>query len=96
MALHQLRLAVGDDAFFTILRDWAASRSGKTGSTGQFQRLAERVSGQQLDELFQTWLFLPEKPVLEGVAAQSQRKAATSKPPAAAASELARYFRGRR
>lgn len=96
MALHQLRLAVGDDDFFTILRDWASSRSGKTGSTSQFKRLAERVSGQQLDQLFQTWLFTPEKPVLAGAAAQSMRKAASSKPPAAAASEIARYYRGRR
>ncbi len=96
MTLQQLRLAVGDDAFFTILRDWASSRSGKSGSTAQFIRLAERVSGQQLDALFQTWLFAPEKPVLEGAAAQSLRKAGSSKPPAAAASELARYFRGRR
>jgi hypothetical protein len=88
MTLHQLRLAVGDDAFFTILRDWASSRSGKTGTTVQFERLAERVSGQQLDALFQTWLFTPEKPVLP--AAQALRKAGPSTPPAAAASELTR------
>jgi hypothetical protein len=31
--------------------------------------LAESISGQQLDELFQTWLFTPEKPELEEVAA---------------------------
>jgi len=95
MTLHELRLTVGDDDFFTILRDWASSRSGRTGTTAQFQRLAERVSGRQLDQLFQTWLFTPEKPVLAGVAAQSRRTAVSSKPPAAAASEIARLGRGR-
>jgi len=66
MTLHQLRLTVGDDAFFEILRRWARSQAGETVTTDEFIALAERISGQQLDDLFETWLFTPAKPVLEG------------------------------
>jgi hypothetical protein len=64
MTLHQLRLLVGDDDFFTILRQWASSQAGGNGTTDEFIALAEQVSGQQLDEFFQTWLFTPERPVI--------------------------------
>ena len=62
MTLQALRNEVGDDAFFRILRRWAAVHAGGNVRTGQFIRLAERISGQQLDDLFETWLFTPEKP----------------------------------
>jgi hypothetical protein len=64
MTLQQLRLAVGDDDFFEILQRWAKSRAGQNVTTGQFIALAERVSGEDLDELFDTWLFTPGKPDL--------------------------------
>jgi hypothetical protein len=62
MTLQQLRLTVGDDAFFRILRCWAAMNRGGNGSTPEFIKLAERISGQNLDELFTTWLYTPSKP----------------------------------
>jgi len=64
MTLQQLRLAVGDDDFFEIMQRWANSRAGQNVTTGQFIALAERVSGKDLDELFDTWLFTPGKPDL--------------------------------
>ncbi|MEU4287664.1 M1 family aminopeptidase [Kribbella sp. NPDC026596] len=64
MTLHQLRLAVGDADFFSILRTWAKSNRGGNVTTDQFIALAEKISGQQLDTLFQTWLFTTTKPVL--------------------------------
>ena len=64
MTLQQLRLAVGDDDFFRILRQWAAIHAGGNVTTDQFIALAERISGQDLGELFTTWLFTPGKPVL--------------------------------
>ena len=40
--------------------------------TNQFIRLAERVSGEDLDELFDTWLFTPGKPdVATAIASRS-------------------------
>jgi hypothetical protein len=64
MTLHQLRLAVGDSAFFEILRQWAKTRAGGNVTTDEFIALAEQISGQELDELFQAWLFTPGKPVV--------------------------------
>ena len=62
MTLHVLRTAVGDRAFFRILRAWATEHRDGNGTTVQFVRLAERVSGKKLDDLFQTWLYTQGKP----------------------------------
>ncbi|WP_116041733.1 M1 family metallopeptidase [Amycolatopsis palatopharyngis] len=62
MAVHALRTTVGDEAFFTILRTWLEQRKGGDARIPEFVALAERVSGQELDELFQTWLFTKGKP----------------------------------
>lgn len=74
MTLHQLRLAVGDTAFFKILKRWAQQRKGDNVTTEEFIALAEKISGQELDDLFQTWLFTlgrPELPQSLGVAARA-------------------------
>jgi aminopeptidase N len=62
MTLHALRLTVGDPVFFDILEEWAASQAGDTVTTDEFITLSESLSGMELDELFQTWLYTPEKP----------------------------------
>ncbi|MFF4836132.1 M1 family metallopeptidase [Streptomyces sp. NPDC001315] len=62
MALHELRTAVGDPTFYRILRAWATEHRAGHGTTTQFERLAERESGKNLDELFQTWLYSEGKP----------------------------------
>ncbi len=85
MTLQVLRNTVGDEDFFRILRTWAQSRAGDNVTTQQFINLAERISGQQLDQLFQTWLFTPGRPVLDS--ARAQRSSAA--PPAAARATLA-------
>jgi aminopeptidase N len=69
MAVHALRLEVGDRDFFRILRAWTTRRAGGHGTIPQFIRLAEQVSGEQLDDLFQVWLFTGSKPVLDAAAA---------------------------
>ena len=74
MTLHQLRLTVGDDAFFRILRKWAASKRGGNGTTAEFIKLAERISGQDLDALFTTWLFTPGKPDVPAAAAAHESR----------------------
>lgn len=60
MTLHALRSKIGDDAFFRVLRTWASDEGN--GTTGQFIRLAEQVSGRQLDPLFRAWLFTSGRP----------------------------------
>ena len=69
MAVHELRKEVGDRDFFRILHAWTTGRAGGNGTVPQFIRLAERVSGEQLDDLFRVWLFTGGKPVLEPAAA---------------------------
>jgi aminopeptidase N len=68
MTLHALRLAVGDRAFDRILRTWAQSREGGNVTTEQFIRHAEKISGKDLDALFQTWLFTPSRPAAPATA----------------------------
>jgi aminopeptidase N len=67
MTLQALRNEVGDADFFEILQRWAAEQSGGNGTTEEFTSLAEDVSGEDLDELFQTWLFASGKPPASAV-----------------------------
>jgi aminopeptidase N len=62
MALQALRHRIGNRAFMTTLRAWVADKSYGNGSIGQFQAVAEQVSGQQLDGFFDAWLRSSTKP----------------------------------
>lgn len=62
MTLHALRQAVGDDDFFTIVREWATANAGENVPTEDFIALAGRISGQELDSFFEEWLFTDVKP----------------------------------
>jgi aminopeptidase N len=61
MTLHALRRTVGR-VFQGILRVWADEHRYGSVTTQQFVDLAERLSGRQLDDLFQRWLYTPGKP----------------------------------
>jgi len=56
LALHALRLTIGDDAFFEVLRTWTSSRAYASVSTEDFIELASRISGAPLEPLFAPWL----------------------------------------
>ena len=90
MTLQQLRLRVGDHDFFKILKRWAATQKGGNVTTDEFIRLAEKISGQDLDALFETWLFTPTKPVLPPAALRTMG-VARHHVPADARSLLQRY-----
>ncbi|WP_052434632.1 M1 family metallopeptidase [Streptacidiphilus melanogenes] len=62
MALQELREAVGDQAFFGILKQWTAAHRHGHGTTAQFEALSAGVSGKNLDALFATWLYSAGKP----------------------------------
>lgn len=68
MTLHQLRVRIGDVPFFRLLRAWAGSQEGGNVTTRQFVRLAERISGHELDAFFATWLMAgkPDLPAAAG------------------------------
>jgi hypothetical protein len=70
MTLHALRLEVGDEAFFEILRTWIREQRGGHVTTDEFVAVAEEVSGHDLDAFFDEWLFTAGKPAsLEGAGA---------------------------
>jgi aminopeptidase N len=62
MTLHALRVTVGDADFFAILKAWAAEKADANATTAEFVTLAERVSGEQLDALFDAWLYGTTRP----------------------------------
>lgn len=67
LTLHALRLEVGDEAFFQILRDFYDRFAGKTASTDDLMTLAQQVSGKDLKKFFNLWLetyWMPAKPGL--------------------------------
>jgi hypothetical protein len=51
-----LRQAVGDHDFFAILEGWATTQAGGTVTTREFIDLAESISKEELDPLFEDWL----------------------------------------
>jgi hypothetical protein len=64
MTLQALRGEIGDADFLRILRRWATLNAGGNVSTEQFIRLAEDISGEQLDSLFDEWLYTTGKPTV--------------------------------
>jgi aminopeptidase N len=62
MTLQALRDKIGDDAFFRVLRTWTAEHFQGNATTAQFIALSERISGQDLGNFFQVWLYTPSKP----------------------------------
>lgn len=68
LVYHALRLQVGDDAFFKIIRTYLDRYGGGYAGTDEFIAIAEEISGQDLQEFFDTWLFssrLPKMPEVE-------------------------------
>ena len=55
--LHELRLEVGDDVFFAILRAFHQDNAYGSVRTRDFIDLAERLSQMQLEGFFDFWLY---------------------------------------
>ncbi|MFN2225995.1 MAG: M1 family aminopeptidase, partial [Anaerolineae bacterium] len=64
--LYALRLQIGDDAFFQTLRTYVERYQNGNAGSDDFIAVAEEVSGQDLGDLFDTWLYSPEVPPLPG------------------------------
>ncbi|MFF9605869.1 M1 family metallopeptidase [Streptomyces sp. NPDC014684] len=64
MTLQMLRERIGDRAFFALLPAWTRLHRYGNADTADFVRLAERISGQRLDDLFGTWLYTRGKPAV--------------------------------
>jgi aminopeptidase N len=62
--LHMLRRQVGDSSFWKGIRTYYAAYGGRNANTGDFRRVMEKVSGRDLGEFFQQWLYTPGMPEL--------------------------------
>lgn len=66
MTLHALRVTVGEEIFFKIVKSWAADRRDGNGDTAGFIALAERLAGRSLGDLFDRWLNRGSRPPYPG------------------------------
>jgi aminopeptidase N len=65
LVIHALRLQVGDEVFFKILRTYLERYRYGNAGTEEFIAVAEEVSGQKLSAFFDSWLMqttLPDWP----------------------------------
>ena len=60
LSLHALRLEVGDEVFFNILKTYHERFTGGNARTADFIAVAEEVSGQELSAFFDSWLYSEE------------------------------------
>ena len=64
LTFHALRIEIGDEAFFDTLRAYFDAYQGSSATTADFIEVAERVSGQELGDLFERWLHSEAPPPL--------------------------------
>ena len=67
LTLHALRLTVGDELFFRLVRIWTVGYQYGTVSTREFVELAEATVGRELGGFFEAWLQLEKLPELPEV-----------------------------
>lgn len=60
--MHMLRWVVGSETYFKILAAYRDEFAGGTPTTEDFQRIAEEVSGRDLDWFFYEWVYMPGAP----------------------------------
>ncbi|KJQ53844.1 M1 family metallopeptidase [Microbacterium sp. SA39] len=69
LALHAVRLAVGDELFFRVLREWTGRFRWATATTADFVALAEEVTALPLDGLLREWVHEARLPAFPLAAA---------------------------
>ena len=62
VALHALRLTVGDAAFFSGLQEWVTRHAGGAATTADFRSVMEEVAGVALGDFFDTWVHADRPP----------------------------------
>lgn len=65
LAVHALRLRIGDEAFDRLLREWPAEHANGNASWEQFEEFTERIAGEELDGFFDAWFRGTELPAEE-------------------------------
>ncbi|SEE32930.1 M1 family metallopeptidase [Jiangella alba] len=62
--LYALRQEIGADAFGALSREWPARYRDSVATTDDFQALAEELSGQDLEDFFDVWVWTAGKPAV--------------------------------
>jgi aminopeptidase N len=65
LTLHSIRLEIGDDAFFGLLRGWCSTFQHGVVTTADFEAATTTAAGRPLTSLFDAWLrarALPDLP----------------------------------
>ena len=57
-----LRVAIGDDAFFDVARQWQTRNAGTSKTGADLLALAEELSGRDLRAFYQDWILDADKP----------------------------------
>jgi len=63
--LHMLRSELGDSIFWKSIRKYYATYSGGVADTRDLQKVFEGVSGKDLKQFFDQWLYSPGQPELD-------------------------------
>ncbi|HVU10405.1 MAG TPA: M1 family metallopeptidase [Phototrophicaceae bacterium] len=71
LTLQALRTQMGDDQFFALLKAWAADHQYGNGTTADFIALANQISGSDLSDLFNRWLYQTPLPPASDVGISS-------------------------
>jgi hypothetical protein len=89
MTLHALRLRIGDNEFFHLLKEWIDKKEGGNATIPEFIALAEKLSHQNLQSFFNEWLFTAAKPAsLSAFAAAGKSSVASASSLGAAAGRI--------
>jgi aminopeptidase N len=67
LTLYALRQRVGDEVFFDIIRTYFQRFKDSNATTEDFIALANEVSGEDLTDLFDAWLYHKAVPEIEGL-----------------------------
>ncbi|WP_371668746.1 M1 family metallopeptidase [Streptomyces sp. NBC_00289] len=66
LALYALRQEIGRPAFEHLEQAWVSGHRDGVASTADFVRLASRVSGRELGDFFEAWLYGKKTPPMPG------------------------------
>ena len=65
LAIHALRIKLGDKKFFNLLQAYFKKYGNSHADSNDFEALANKISGENLDDFFQVWLeakLIPDIP----------------------------------
>ncbi|MER5174319.1 MAG: M1 family metallopeptidase [Candidatus Nitrosocosmicus sp.] len=63
--LHMLRYHIGNTCFKNSLKEYLSTYKNNNAETDDFRRICEKVSGKDLQQFFNQWLFTKGHPILE-------------------------------